>query len=105
MGVNVKNYTEQGGEKTVIGGEIIIKGKLVVDEGGSVEGLPEPEPVTLPKAANQAASTASTNAELKADFNALLEKLKAAGLMEADAEEPEEDSEEEPETPVENQPE
>ena len=93
MGYNTKNYTEQGGEKTVIGGEIIIKGKLKVDEGGSVEGLPEPEPVVIPKAANQAASEATTVAGIKEDFNALLTKLKAAGLMEADAE---------PEEPVEN---
>ena len=35
-------------------------------------------------AANQAASTASTVADLKTDFNALLTKLKAAGLMVAD---------------------
>ena len=32
---NAKNYTEQNGEVTHIGG------KLVIDEGGSVEGLPE----------------------------------------------------------------
>ena len=30
MGYNTKNYTEQGGEKTVIGGELIIKGKLKI---------------------------------------------------------------------------
>jgi|19_taG_2_1085344.scaffolds.fasta_scaffold26636_3 hypothetical protein len=34
--------------------------------------------------ANQAASTAGTNALLVADFNSLLDKLKAAGLMVAD---------------------
>lgn len=37
-------------------------------------------------AANQAASTATTIAGLVTDFNALLTKLKTAGLMEADAE-------------------
>ena len=42
---NVKNYTEQGGEKTVIGGT------LEIAEDGSVTGLP--------KAAFQADSTAS----------------------------------------------
>lgn len=36
-------------------------------------------------AANQAASTATDVAGLKADLNALLTKLKAAGLMEADS--------------------
>ncbi len=44
MSYNTKNYTEQGGETTHIGG------KLVIDEGGSVEGLPSPSPspLTLP---------------------------------------------------------
>lgn len=34
MSYNVKNYTEQGGEVTHIGGE------LVIEEGASVEGFP-----------------------------------------------------------------
>ena len=42
-----------------------------------------PEEVT--PAANQADSTATTVAALKDDLNALLAKLKTAGLMEADA--------------------
>jgi hypothetical protein len=72
---NAKNYTEQGGEKTVIGGTLEIK------EGASVTGLPS----AFSPAANQADSTATTIALLKDDFNALLAKLKTAGLMEADA--------------------
>ena len=36
---NTKNYTEQGGEKTVIGGEIVIEGKITVADGGEVEGI------------------------------------------------------------------
>ena len=74
MSYTCKNYTEQGGDVTHIGG------KLIVEEGGSVEGLP-----ASPKAENQADSTASDVAGLKADFNSLLAKLKAAGLMEPDA--------------------
>ena len=70
MSYNTKNYTEQGGEKTVIGGALEIK------EGAVLTGFP--------KAENQADSTASTIATLKDDFNALLTKLKAAGLMAAD---------------------
>ena len=70
MSYNTKNYTEQGGEKTVIGGVLEIK------EGASVMGLPVLE--------NQADSTATDVAGLVTDFNALLAKLKAAGLMEAD---------------------
>ena len=66
---NAKNYTEQGGDVMHIGG------KLVFDEGGSLEGG---------LIANQADSEATTVAALKEDFNSLLVKLKAAGLMTAD---------------------
>ena len=75
MSYNAKNYTENGGDVTHIGG------KLVFDEGASVEGLPGSTP-----AENQAESAATTVAVLKEDFNALLTKLKAAGLMAADTE-------------------
>ena len=126
MSYNTKNYTEQGGEKTVIGGTLGIK------EGASVTGLSanpllvateetlggvkaaaagEDDTVevkigedgklyapTYPtdatesvsglvkKAANQADSIAEDTATLVTDFNALLAKLKAAGLMAADEE-------------------
>ena len=73
---NIKNYTEQGGDVTHIGG------KLVFEEGSSVEGLPS----SFTPAANQADSEASTIAALKEDFNALLTKLKTAGLMAVDSE-------------------
>ncbi|SHJ10444.1 head fiber protein [Propionispora hippei] len=66
---NVKNYTEQGGDKTVIGGT------LEIVAGGQVVGLFTP-------AAFQADSTATTIAGLVTDLNSLLAKLKAAGLME-----------------------
>lgn len=121
MSYNTKNYTEQGGEKTVIGGTLEIK------EGASVTGLSadpllvateetlggvkaaaagEDDTVevkigedgklyapTYPTdatesvsglvkaAANQADSIAEDTATLVTDFNALLAKLKAAGLM------------------------
>ena len=119
MSYNTKNYTEQGGEKTVIGGTLEIK------EGGSVTGLPSsqvpiatesilggvkaatkaetdtvqakigadgslyvpayPTAPEVPEAENQAESTATDIAGLLADFNALLAKLKTAGLMAADS--------------------
>ena len=66
---NVKNYTEQGGERTVIGGT------LEIVAGGQVVGLFTP-------VALQADSTATTIAGLVTDFNSLLAKLKTAGLME-----------------------
>ena len=71
MSYNAKNYTEQGGEVTHIGG------KLIIEEGAEIEGLPVAE--------NQAESEASTVALLKNDFNGLLTKLKAAGIMIPDA--------------------
>lgn len=68
---NVKNYTEQGGERTVIGGELEIAsgGKLTFN--GT-----ELNPMSI-----QADSTATTIEGLVADFNALLSKLRTAGLM------------------------
>lgn len=69
---NAKNYTEQGSEVTHIGG------KLIIEDGATVEGL-----LSTP-AENQADSEATTVAALKEDFNALLAKLKAAGIMAAD---------------------
>ena len=70
---NVKNYSEQGGDKWVVGGtlEVTAEGQLLL--GG----------VPLERAANQADSTAATIADLKTDFNSLLAKLQAAGLMES----------------------
>lgn len=71
MSYNTKNYTEQGGEKTVIGGTLEIKA------GATVTGL---------AAAYQADSAAEDLPTLLADFNALLAKLRAAGLMVAEPE-------------------
>lgn len=118
MSYNAKNYTEQGGEKTVIGGV------LEIQEGALVTGLPSPQvsaaseaafggvkaaaktetdtvpakigvdgnlyvpayPVVpeVPVVVNQPSSTATDVEGLLADFNALLVKLKVAGLMAAD---------------------
>jgi len=74
MGYNTKNYTEQSGEKTVIGGELAVtaEGKVTFDG------------TELKPAAVQADSTAVDVADLVADFNALLAKLKVAGLMESE---------------------
>ena len=71
MSYNAKNYTEQGGEVTHIGG------KLVFDEGGKMAGAG-----VIP---NMAASTAGSNSALKDDFNALLTALKDGGIMAGDA--------------------
>ena len=74
MDYNTKNYTEQGGDKTVIGGTLEIK------EGAIVNGLPS----SFTPAENQVDSTAEDIASLVSDFNSLLLKLKSAGLMTAD---------------------
>lgn len=66
-----KNYNENGGDKTVISGELNI-----TSEGKLTFGTTELRP-----AETQADSVATDVAGLVADFNALLAKLKAAGLM------------------------
>lgn len=69
---NTKNYRERGGERWVVNGvlEVTETGVLLLN------GKP------LIRAVNQLDSTASTIAELKDDFNSLLQKLKYSGLME-----------------------
>jgi hypothetical protein len=126
MSYNTKNYTEQGGEKTVIGGTLEIKEGASVtglsadpllvateetlggvkaaaaDEGDTVEikigedgklyaptyptDATESVSGLVKMAAYQADSIAEDTATLVTDFNALLAKLKAAGLMAADEE-------------------
>ena len=108
-----KNYHTDGGDTLVIGG------RLTIEEGALVEGLPSSgEAYTLPEATastlggvkvgngltvtegvlsadgitpaeNQAALEATELADVVTAFNGLLSKLKTAGLMEADAEQAE----------------
>ena len=74
-----KNYNTDGGDRTVIGGT------LEFAEGAEVKNFPGSGGSEGGKAENQAASTSTAVAGLKNDFNALLLKLKEAGLMAADA--------------------
>jgi hypothetical protein len=71
---NVKNYHEQGGKKWVVGGqlEITAGGKLTF------------QGTEFKPAAGQVNSEASNVAALKEDFNSLLGRLFAAGLMVVD---------------------
>lgn len=83
MSYNTKNYAEQGGGATHIGG------KIVFDAGAAVEGFPYDNATAekagaVKQAANQAASTATDVAGAVADLNALISKLKTAGIMVAD---------------------
>lgn len=70
-----KNYSTDEGNTWVIGG------KLVIEEGAEVEGLGGASQAGGTAAENQAASNATAVAALKNDFNALLNKLKNAGIM------------------------
>ena len=70
-----KNYFTDEGDTLVIGG------KLIIEEGAEVTGLDGDSQV----APNQEASTATAVAALKNDFNALLIKLKDAGIMVPDS--------------------
>ena len=67
MSYNTKNYTEQGGDVTHIGG------KLVFDEGGSIAGFPGAE--------NFVPKTTNTGADIRSDLNGLITKLKNAGII------------------------
>ena len=76
---NTHNYFAHGGNELVIGGKLTILPTAELDDsecilspcaGGAV-------------AEYQDASTATTISALKDDFNALLTKLKSAGLMES----------------------
>ena len=58
---------------------------MKVGDGLSVESDGTLSADGITPAANQADSEATTIATLKEDFNALLAKLKTAGLMEADS--------------------
>jgi hypothetical protein len=80
MTAQCKNYTKPGGAETVIGG------KLTFAEGAQVDGLPLTAATCITlggvkMAEAQADSTASTIAVTVVDFNALLAKLRAAGLL------------------------
>ncbi|MFA5674185.1 MAG: Head fiber protein [Thermovirgaceae bacterium] len=80
MSYNTKNHRQQGGEKIHIGGEVILApgARLSIDPSAVIEGLPSGG---FTPAASQDDSTATTAEELTSDFNSLLAKLRAAGLM------------------------
>ncbi len=80
---NTRNYTEQGGEKTVIGGELVIEAgaELKVKSGATFTNendSGEEETVKIPY---MAASSQSTGSNVAKDLSALITLLKAAGLM------------------------
>lgn len=70
MSYNTPNYTEQGGEKTVIGGVLSFR------DGAKLENFP---------AADNVAANTGTATQNKAVIDAMLLALKKAGLMVGDA--------------------
>ena len=78
-----KNYATDGGDRLVIGGTLEILDTATVtglQSGYATEQMAG----SVYQATNQAESAATTIADLKSDFNALLLKLKNAGIMAAD---------------------
>ena len=74
---NTHNYFAHGGNELVIGGKLTLLSTAELDDSEGILGSGG----TI--ADYQAASTATTIALLKDDFNALLDNLKNAGLMQA----------------------
>ena len=80
---NCKNYATDGGNRLVIGGTLEILDTATVT--GLQSGYASQETAgSVYQATNQAESAATTIADLKSDFNALLLKMKNAGIMAAD---------------------
>ena len=80
---NCKNYTTDGGDRLVIGGTLEILDTATVT--GLQSGYATEQTAgSVYQATNQAESAATTITDLKSDLNALLLKLKNAGIMAAD---------------------
>ena len=94
---NSKNYFAHGGEQLVIGG------KLTFLDGAEVENFPGSTSGTAASgtAPYVADSEATTVANLKNDFNALLVALRTAGVLSATAPAATEPETTDPETPAE----
>ena len=80
---NCRNYLTDGGDKLVIGGTLEILDTATVT--GLQSGYATEQTAgSVYQATNQAESAATTISDLASDFNALLQKLKDAGIMMAD---------------------
>lgn len=87
---NTDNYKEQGGSKWIINGTIEMDDgtHIVINEetletilAAKADSSSLDEKLTAAEAVIQADSVAETVETLKTDFNALLTKLKSAGIM------------------------
>lgn len=77
-----KNHSE-GPDKTIIGGELEIDGTLTIKAGATITGgrVATVQAANVTAAATDLATAQALANSLQTDFNALLTKLKAAGLM------------------------
>ena len=78
METNTRNFHAHGGNEWVIGGKLTFLPGATVE---GAEGLFDQPGSAAAQMANIPASTATSNAALREDFNNLLEALKAAGFM------------------------
>ena len=80
---NCKNYLTDGGDRLVIGGTLEVLDTATVT-GMQLDYATDQTAGSVYQATNQSESAATTIADLKSDFNALLLKMKNAGIMAAD---------------------
>ena len=90
MSYNVKNRTEQGGEKTVIGGtlEVLPGATIVADEGATVEGFGGGSEYVLPIASQETLGgvKAGTSGPVRIDENGVVYLTTAGCQDESEAE-------------------
>ena len=96
---NTKNYFAHGGNELVIGGKLTFLPGATVEGGEGLFDLPAGSPVTALPFLDD--SEATTVANLKNDFNALLAALRTAGVLSATAPAATEPETTDPETPAE----
>ena len=82
METNTRNFHAHGGNEWVIGGKLTFLPGAVVE---GAEGLFDVPDKNIGQLENIPASTATSNAALREDFNRLLSVLKEAGAMKPDA--------------------
>lgn len=82
METNTRNFHAHGGNEWVIGGKLTFLPGATVE---GAEGLFDAPNKNIVQLENMPASTATSNAALREDFNRLLAAMKAAGAMKPDS--------------------
>jgi hypothetical protein len=86
MSQSSRNYHAHGGNEWVVGGKLIFLPGATVEGAESLFDVPSGAQAQI---SNFPASTATTVAALREEFNVLIAALKSAGLMAADVPEAE----------------